>query len=154
MKAAVIAASCALVFLAAAFGPRWFGKPAPAAVEQAAAQAEWKPSLVEDGYMFPDQADFRDYLESSEIVAIGTLTAWNGLDGTLRVDRVLRGRAGAELSLRAGGGAVRPAVGERVVALLSKRDGKMTLHSLCAAGGLYHLNKPLVAYLDSALHRR
>jgi hypothetical protein len=67
---------------------------------------------------------------------------------------VLRGRAGKELELRASGGFVRPVAGQRVVALLSSRDERLALHSFCAAGGLYGLNEPLVAYLDVSLRGR
>ena len=114
----------------------------------------WVPSLVEDGSMFRDESAFRSYLEGSEVVVVGILTSWDGRDGRLRVERVLRGRADAELTFRGSGGFVRPGSGSRVIALLSMSDGGFALHSFCAAGGAYAYTDSLAGYLEETLRDR
>ena len=157
MKPAFIVVSC-LLFPVAGCGRRDTSgaatKPVAGRSVVAEAGVTWAQSLVEDGSMFRDEATFRDYLKGAEVVAIGTLSSWDGRDGMLRVERVLRGRAGEELALRASGGGVRPKPGRRVIALLSTRDGRMALHSFCAAGGLYTFTEGLAAYVEGTLPRR
>jgi hypothetical protein len=119
-----------------------------------AADVTWTPSLVEDGYIFRNEAAFRDYVGRAQVVAVGTLTSWDERRGRLRVERVLRGQVGAELPLLSSGGFVRPAPGTRVIALLSSRDGRLTLHSFCAAGGVYRYTDPLAAYVEVTLRGR
>ena len=104
--------------------------------------------------MFRDEAEFRAYLQRSEIVAIGTVTSWEKSTGKLHVDRILRGQPGEELSLRESGGFVPREPGKRVIALLSTDRGKKILHSHCAAGGVYPYSKPLASYVEAALQDR
>ncbi len=119
--------------------------------EVAPVRNEWAPGLIDDGGMFQNEAAFRRYLAGSEVAAIGVLDSWDGRSGVLRVERLLRGRAGETLPLLYSGGMVRPMVGRRVVALLSSRDGRRELHSFCAASGVYELTEPLRVYLEGEL---
>src|SRR5687767_14035666 len=97
------------------------GRPADAGP----ARVAWTPSIVEDGEMFRDEASFRAYVKASEVAAVGTLVSWEGTSGKLRVERVIHGQAGDELSLSYSGGFIRPVPGQRVIALLSTRNDKL-----------------------------
>ena len=109
--------------------------------------------------MFRDEDAFRDYLERSEVVVVGTLTSFGERAegrayGTLHVERVLRGPAGADIDLHPTGGFLSGEPGQRVIALLSTQRGEMRLHSFCAASGLYGYSEPLEGYMKEALQLR
>ena len=159
MRRAILAVHCLLLSLVAGCGEADV-KPAvaPRATARHAdagpARVAWTPSIVEDGDMFRDEASFRAYVKGAEVAAVGTLASWEGTSGKLRVERVIRGRAGDELSLSYSGGFIRPVPGQRVIALLSTRNGKLILHSHCAAGGLYAYTEQLASYVESAWQGR
>jgi hypothetical protein len=104
----------------------------------------WDPALVEGGFMFKDAAAFREYLLSADSVAVGRLTAWDGQQGQVRVEKVHRGAPGREPAFAASGGLVRAARGDKVLVVLAADKGRTVLHSYCAASGLF----PVTGDLD------
>jgi hypothetical protein len=119
----------------------------------------WTKSIVPGGFMFQDEAAFRDYVRGSEIVAVGTWTSSgdgrNGrVYGTLHVERALSGPADADIDLYPTGGFLPAEPGQRVIALLSTQRGKLKLNSFCAASGLYRYSRPLEAYIEETLQLR
>lgn len=109
-----------------------------------ASAAEWDPALLEGGFMFRDAKAFGDYVRNSEVVAIGRLSAWNKLQGEVRVEKVLRGAPLETQGFRYSGGlALKPVQGDKVLVLLRKKEGKWLLHSFCSAPGLYVHSEPL-----------
>jgi hypothetical protein len=125
----------------------------------APARITWSKSVIPGGFMFQDEAAFRDYVRRSEIVAVGTWTSSgdgrNGRAyGTLHVERVLRGAADADIDLYPTGGFLSAEPGQRMIALLSTQRGKLRLHSFCAANGLYGYSEPLEAYIQETLQLR
>lgn len=154
MKRTTIAAVCALIPPVVGCDRPTVAPPMANLVVPQPAAVAWRPTLVEDGFMFRDEAAFRDYLRRSEVVVTGNLTSWDGPRGTLRVEAVILGRAEAELTLVASGGSIRPRPGQKVIALLWRSEGKYLLNSFCAASGLYSHTEPLAAYIRQSLSGR
>ena len=99
---------------------------------------EWDPATIEGGFMFKDLGAFRSYLLGAEGVAVGRLTAWDGRQGRVRVEKVFRGAPDTESAFKYSGGLVtKLAKGDKVLILLRKREGQVALHSFCAASGLF-----------------
>ena len=102
--------------------------------------------------MFRDYAAFRAYVSRAEFIAVGTLTQWDGTSGAVEVKTVLRGKAPDEtVRVLPTGGRVLSAPGQQVLFLLSRRDGKLKLHSFCDAPGLYAYSESLASLIKDAL---
>ena len=102
--------------------------------------------------MFADAKEFEDYVHRADNVATGVLTAWDGTQGNVRLESVLHGNLTANtVSVIATGGIVHTTVGDRVVILLSGRDGKMKLHSFCSASGLYKYSSDMTDLINRSL---
>jgi len=127
---------------------------APAAKVAPTAKLTWTKSIVPGGFMFKDEAAFREYLQRSEIVAIGTMTLGEKYAGKLHVERVLRGQAEPDLLLPNSRGFVPTEPEKRVIALISTYRGELTRNSLCPAGGIYPYSEPLADYIAAALQFR
>ncbi len=118
-----------------------------------ASQIKWKPSLLEGGYMFQDAKRFEAYVRRAEIVAVGILTKWEGNKGQVRLESIIRGTLkdaskDAAIPIHGTGGIVRPKAGDKVLLLLTSRDGKLRLHSFCAASGMYGYSRDLEKVLS------
>ena len=114
--------------------------------------APWDPLLLEGGFMFKDFTAFRQYVEAAQIIATGTLKAWDGRQGEVHVDTVYRGKAeGQVLEAIYTGGLVRPKAGQKVIVMLSHRGGVLKLHSFCAASGLYDYTEQLASVITEAI---
>ncbi len=112
---------------------------------------EWNPALIEGGFMFKDMDAFRQYLLEADSVAIGRLTNWDGSKGQVRVEQIYRGTPGDNPSFAFTGGLVKPTQGDKVLVVLSKRDGEVVLHSFCAASGLFAVKDGLEALVEKQL---
>jgi hypothetical protein len=114
----------------------------------------WDDAAIDGGFMFRDAAEFQAYVAEAETVAVGTLATWDGSRGTLKVQKLSRGKGPADsLSLVYTGGTVVAKVGERVLALLTaSKDGK--LHSYCAASGLFRYSDSVASHVEKGLARR
>ena len=110
----------------------------PSNNDDEAKDVEWEPSSVELGYMFKTPRDFEGYVRQSEIAARGVLTDWDFARGKVRLESVLHGTLNQEtVSFASTGGFVEAKANDRVLILLTHRDGELTLHSFCSASGLY-----------------
>jgi hypothetical protein len=89
--------------------------------------------------MFEDSAAFRQYLLSADSVAFGRLTTRDEQGGKVRIEKVLRGNLGKEVSFKFNGGLVRPFPGDKVLLVLDHKKGRARLHSFCGASGLFSL---------------
>lgn len=112
----------------------------------------WNSTFIEGGFMFRDLDAFRGYLLEAESVAVGRLSAWDGKEGKVRVEKVYRGAPGKEPSFTYSGGMVsKPSKGDKVLILLGKRKGQVVLHSFCAASGLFPLSSELGKLVEKLL---
>lgn len=111
-------------------------------------------SLAKDADFLGDEDAFLSYINASEVVAVGTLAAWDGSHGALHGAHFLRGQADSRLAFTSTGGFVRPLPGQRVIALLRVQDGKLMLNSFCASGGLFGETEPLAQYIRGSLREK
>ena len=103
-----------------------------------AEDVEWEPTSVELGFMFKTARGFEGYVRQSEIAARGVLTDWDFARGKVRLESVFHGTLNQEtVSFASTGGFVDAKVNDRVLILLTHRDGELKLQSSCTASGLY-----------------
>jgi hypothetical protein len=118
-------------------------------------EVAWTPSLLDGGGMFQDFQHFGWYVRSAQIVATGVLREWDGTKGNVQLDSVLHGEIkDASVLVVATGGFVRPKRGDKVLFLLSPRDGQLKLHSFCAASGMYNFSDDLASVIKRALESK
>ncbi len=120
--------------------------------DTASEEVAWDPSLLEGGYMFKDVEEFHGYVRRAEIVAAGILSEWDGFKGKVQVDSVYHGKLSDKaVRVISTGGIVRPKVGDKVLFMLSHRDGELKLHSFCGASGLYNYSDDLASALRKSI---
>ncbi len=114
----------------------------------------WKPSLLVLGglNMFKDAQQFGAYVRRARIIATGILIEWDGTKGKVRLGSVFHGKLDDKsVPVVYTAGIVRPRVGEKVLFLLSPRDGELKLHSFCGAAGMYNYSDDLVFAIKKSL---
>jgi hypothetical protein len=117
-------------------------------------EVAWNRSLLADGGMFQDIHHFGWYVRNAQIVATGVLSDWDGTQGNVQLESVLHGEINdSTVPVITTGGFVRPKRGDKVLFLLALRDGRLTLHSFCAASGLYHFSDDLALAITQALEQ-
>ena len=107
------------------------------AVQRAGEKTGWDPKLFEGAFTFQDEAAFGRHLRAADMVAVGTLTVWDGQAGAVRVDEALHGSPGKTVAFVKTGGLLHVQPGDKVVVALKNLRSGTALHSHCAAPGLY-----------------
>ncbi|MDA1051254.1 MAG: hypothetical protein O3C40_12350 [Planctomycetota bacterium] len=112
----------------------------------------WDASLIDGGEMFEDYVDFRDYVRRSTLIAKGTLTRWDGKQGSVAVEQVLHGDPDTrEAKLVYDGGFVTVQPGDKVLVLLRDEGGSTLLNSFCGVSGVTRWTNDISTIVQSAL---
>lgn len=136
--------------------------PTPRAVAEAAnpvgrdtEEVAWHPFMLDAGSLLDNVRDFQGYVGGAEIAARGVLTEWNGTKGNVRLEKIIHGQLNdTTVPVLGTGGIVRPKVGERVLVLLSPRDGELKLHSFCPYSGMYAYSRELERVIEQAFEKK